>query len=131
MAKYKTEQRKIMQELFSEHPHEIFSAKEIAELLAGQAVSISAIYRNLSELESAGLVRRCAKAGSREAFYQYTGTEDCKDHIHLMCKKCGKTIHMETEDTEALVQSASKYRNFTLDKTDSILYGLCEACHNS
>ena len=131
MAKYKTEQRKLMQDLFVRHPHEMFSAKEIAEMLSSQSVSISAIYRNLSELEASGLVRRCAKNGSREGFYQYTDIEDCKDHIHLTCRKCGKTIHMKPDDTQTLVQSASKYKNFVIDMSETVLYGICGACQNN
>ena len=130
MAKYKTEQRKLMQALFVKHPHEMFSAKEIEELLGSESVSISAIYRNLSELEASGLVRRCAKNGSREAFYQYTGIEDCKDHIHMTCTRCGKTIHMAAEDTDALIRSASKYKDFSIDRTGTVLFGLCGVCRN-
>ena len=130
MAKYMTEQRKLMQALFVQHPHEMFSAKEIEKLLGSKSVSISAIYRNLSELETSGLVRHCVKNGSREAFYQYTGIEDCKEHIHMTCTRCGKTIHMAAEDTEALVRSASKYKDFFIDKTETVLFGLCGACRN-
>ncbi len=130
MAKYKTEQRKLMQALFMKHPHEMFSAKEIAELLGNGSVSISAIYRNLSELETSGLLRRCAKNGSRKAFYQYTGTEECKGHIHLTCTRCGRTIHMALEDTDELVRSASKYKDFLIDRTETVLFGLCGACRD-
>ncbi|MDO5445178.1 MAG: transcriptional repressor [Eubacteriales bacterium] len=130
MAKYMTGQRKQMQDLFVKHPHEMFSAKEIEELIGNESVSISAVYRNLSELEDSGLVRRCSKNGSREAFYQYTGTEACKGHIHLTCKKCGKTFHMELEDTNALIHSALKYRDFSVDIAETVLFGTCGACKN-
>lgn len=131
MAKYKTEQRKLMQEFFADHPHEMFSAKHIFEVLGEGTISISAVYRNLSELESYGLVRRCTKSGSREAFYQYTGIEDCREHIHLTCKKCGKTIHMALDDTDELVRNASKYKNFAVDRTATVLLGICGACRNT
>lgn len=130
MAKYQTEQRKLLYTLFSNHPHEMFSAKKIKKLLESESVSISAVYRNLAELEAEGLVRRLAKSGGREAFYQYTGTDDCRDHIHLTCKKCGKTIHMATEDTDTLVESTSKHKNFIIDKTETVLFGICGACQN-
>ncbi len=128
MAKYKTEQRKLMQDLFADHPHEMFSAKDIFTVLGKETTSISAVYRNLVELESHGLVRRCTKSGSREAFYQYTGIEDCKEHIHLTCKKCGKTVHMALEDTDELVRNASKYKDFTVDRSETVLVGICGGC---
>ena len=131
MRKYKTEQRKLMQNLFINHPHEMFSAKEIAEHLGNESVSMSAIYRNLSELETSGLVRRCAKSGSREAYYQYTNIIDCKDYIHLTCTRCGKTVHMALEDSDALAKSASKYKGFSIDRTETVLFGLCGVCRHS
>lgn len=128
MTKYKTEQRKHLQDFFSEHPHEMFSAKEIEEVLGKESVSISAVYRNLAELEKEGIVRRCTKNGSRETFYQYIATENCKGHIHMTCKKCGTTIHMKLEDSDALAKNAMKYKNFIVDKTDTVLIGVCGKC---
>lgn len=128
MQKYNTEQRKLLHVFFTQHPHEMFSAKEIADILGSESVSISAVYRNLAALESMGLVRRCTKAGSREAYYQYNGTQECQERIHLTCKKCGQTTHMDIHDTNSLVQSAAKYKNFFIDKTKTVLYGICGAC---
>lgn len=130
MARYETEQRKLMQVFFAHHPHDLFSAKQIWDSLGKESVSISAVYRNLSELESAGVIRKCVKSGTRGAFYQYTGAESCREHIHMVCKKCGKTFHMALEDTDALVRSASKYRNFAVDRSETVLLGLCGACKN-
>lgn len=131
MAKYKTEQRKKLLNLFLNNPHESFSAKDIYNALKEEKISISAVYRNLSELESDGFVKRCVRNGSREAFYQYTGTEECKEHIHLTCKKCGKTVHMASDDTDELVKNASKYKNFAVDRATTVLFGICGACRNT
>lgn len=131
MTKYRTLQRSMIQELFSEHPHEMFSAKEIRGLLGDETVSLSAIYRNLAELERSGQVLRLAKSGAREAYYRYTGTQACRGRIHLTCKKCGRTFHMKQEDAEALVQSARKYRDFSVDLTDTVLIGICGDCSDT
>lgn len=128
MAKYKTEQRKLLLDLFSAHPHEMFSASEISSRLGCENVSISAVYRNVSALEAEGLLRRCTKAGSRTAFYQYTATEDCREHIHLTCTSCGKVIHMSNGDSDLLAKNARKYKDFSLDRCETVLYGICGKC---
>ena len=129
--KYMTEQRKLLQTFFMQHPHELFSAKEIAESLEKAKISVSAVYRSLSDLEQDGLISRRAKSGSRGFFYQYTGAADCREHIHLTCKKCGKTVHITSEDTEVLTQKVSQYKHFLLDKEETILYGTCETCQRA
>lgn len=123
---YQTEQRKLMQNLFAEHPHEMFSAKDIQGMLTN--VSVSAIYRNLSELEEKGLIMRCSKSGSSKSFYTYTKSDGCREYIHLKCKQCGKTAHMPIDDTEILMRNALEHKKFKVDKTETILYGICESC---
>ncbi len=128
MTGYQTEQRKMLQLLFEQHPHELFSANDIAELIGDDTISISAVYRNLAQLENEGLVRRSVRHGSRQAFYQYVATDSCREHIHLTCKKCGKTIHMEDADTNAITTSAAKYKDFEVDRGETVLIGLCGSC---
>lgn len=129
--RYKTEQRKILQDFLANHPHETFTAKEISELIDNGKVSLSAVYRNLSELEKSGLLKRISVSGSREAVYQYIGAASCKEQIHLTCKKCGKTVHMENDDTEIIISRALSHRNFVIDKKETVLYGICGACQKA
>lgn len=130
MAKYNTEQRKLLQNLFESHPHEMFSAGQISEMLNDKGISQSAVYRNLSMLEENGLLRRCSKQGSREILYQYTGKEQCRGHIHLSCKKCGKTVHMDSADSALIIDNAKNHENFLIDQLDTVLYGVCKGCQN-
>ena len=71
MAKYLTRQRKRLLEYLSEHTDEQISARQIAEDLAADQISISAVYRNISALEEEGLLKRSVREGTREVFYQY------------------------------------------------------------
>jgi Fe2+ or Zn2+ uptake regulation protein len=72
MTGYKTEQRSLLMEFLQHNPDRQFSAREIAARIPSTEISLSAIYRNLSALESAGLINRFVKEGSREVYYQYT-----------------------------------------------------------
>ena len=90
-------------------------------------MSISAVYRNLAALEQDGSIRKVSAPGTRESYYQYLGGHCC-EHLHLSCKKCGKTFHMDEAQTEALVSTIAKLDHFALDRADTVLYGLCKQC---
>lgn len=128
MAKYMTKQRKVLIDFFAHHADETLSARQIAALLEGESISVSAVYRNLSEMEQEGMVRRATKAGSREVFFQYMEAPECKQCLHLSCKRCGRTYHMDTQEAEELIRSITRSEQFTVDKADTVLYGVCGMC---
>ena len=68
------------------------------------------------------------KPGSQELYYRYVGMESCRDHLHLSCLRCGKTVHMGEPETNALAQRLAKTEGFTLDRADTVLYGICADC---
>lgn len=128
MGKYQTKQRKIFLDFLASHPDQSFSAAGIAQALQAEQISISAVYRNLCDLEKEGRVRRISKSGSREVYYQYAAAECCKAHLHLSCKGCGKTFHMGLPHAEQLIRAVEAGEGFAIDKTDTVLYGLCADC---
>jgi Fur family ferric uptake transcriptional regulator len=128
MPKYITKQRKILTEYLSEHPDESLSANQIAEALESK-ISKSAVYRNLADMEAEGKVRKTAQGSGREVYYQYTDNEHCRGHLHMSCKKCGKTYHMEDSIAELLVEGLSEKENFSIDKSETVLYGICGECN--
>lgn len=128
MAKYLTRQRKRLLAYLSEHTDEQMTARQIADALAKDNISISAVYRNLSALEEEGLLKRSVREGTREVFYQYIAAEECKDSLHLSCQVCGKSIHLGDAEAELLLDSTLKSTGFQIDKTETILYGVCADC---
>lgn len=129
MQAYMTQPRKRLLTYLKDHRDETFSAKQISDKLS--EISVSAVYRNLSALEQAGAVHRVSKAGSRESFYQYLAAGECRSHLHLSCKRCGKTFHMDAQQTEDLVERIAELDKFALDRSDTVLYGVCEQCQNA
>lgn len=128
MSKYMTKQRRVLLDFFSKHHDEQLSAKEVYSLIGDDRISISAIYRNLAALEQDGLLKKFVKSGSRDAFYQYTACKHCENSIHLSCKKCGHTFHMDALSADQLENSIQKNDGFLLNKTDTIIYGVCKDC---
>lgn len=128
MAKYLTKQRKILQDYLDERVDQELSAKKVAEDLSSQGVSLSAIYRNLAELEKEKAVVQCHKEGSREFFFRYISPEDCLTCFHLSCRVCSKTEHIHTDQSQMIQNLIENQFHFTVDMPNSVFYGVCEAC---
>lgn len=128
MKKYDTRQRDILIEFLSSHPDEQLSVRQVADTLSQKQISLSAVYRNLSQLEDEGVIRKSVKQGSREAFYQYMGAPACKNHLHMSCTRCGKTFHLAENHTLHLKQALFLEEGFLLDIPNTVLLGICEGC---
>ena len=123
-----TKQRKLLLEYLSEHADETLPTSQIVTGLLEKGISASAIYRNLADLERKGKVKRSAKPGSQELYYRYVGAESCRGHLHLSCLRCGKTVHMEESEADALAQRLAANKGFALDRGETVLYGICADC---
>ena len=128
MAKYVTKQRRQLLDYLSRHTDEQMTARQIADALTQENISLSAVYRNLSDLEADGLLKRSVREGTRDVFYQYIAAEECKDSLHLSCRVCGKSIHLDDAEAERLLDSTLKSTGFQIDKSETILYGVCADC---
>ncbi len=128
MSVYTTKQRTVLLDFLQNNADEVFSADRIAESLRSEDISLSAIYRNLAALESEGKVQRVTKGGSRKVYYRFKAADECKEHIHLSCSKCGKTYHMPLPATNTLIDDVKKNTDFEIDRTETVLYGVCKAC---
>ena len=128
MKQYETRQRKLLLTFLSAHADQSLSARAIADALAVQGVSLSAVYRNLAALEAEGKVARVSVGGSRTVRFRYLAAEGCRAHLHLSCARCGKTIHMDIPATQRLVEAVKSETDFSVDRTVTVLYGLCGSC---
>lgn len=131
LPKYMTKQRKALLAFLSEHADEELTAKQLETALSGEGISISAVYRNLSDLEKEGKIRRVSKSGTREVYYLYTDSDSCKDCLHLSCEKCGRTYHMNMHGVEMLMNNLEKSDEFKIDKANTVLYGVCKSCRKN
>lgn len=128
MAQYITKQRKILQDYLSQHIDEELSAKKVAEDLSQQQVSLSAIYRNLAQMEKEQLVVQCHKEGSREFYFRYVAGADCQGSLHLSCKICNKILHISPEESSLLHSKILDEHGFAMDYTNTVFYGICKEC---
>jgi len=129
-VKYSTKQRRTLLDFLASHPDEAFSASQIADSLADEGISKSAVYRNLASLEEEAAVQRESRQGSREALFRYVDTECCRHSLHMNCKSCGKTYHMDDETAAALVRRLAESDSFSVDVGDTVIRGICEKCRH-
>ena len=126
---YNTEQRNLLLNFLKDNPDRKFSVKEIQNVLVGENISRSSLYRNLAELEEDGKVKRYSKTGSRETFFQYYDLKCCRNHIHLSCIRCGRIFHMENEIADSLINKLIALEGFRINKGETTLYGICKDCN--
>ena len=126
MPKYETKQRKALLSLLCDNADKPLTAADMARALHN--ISLSAVYRNLAELEDEGKVQRSTVGGSKKVYYRYIGAKECEKHLHLSCFKCGKTFHMDVPQTDSLIDNVLSGSNFKVDSASTVLYGVCGNC---
>ncbi len=126
--KYQTEQRKRMLVLFENSNHHSLSAQEIAEMLKDENVSMSAIYRNLADMEKSGLICKVSEKNRAGALYQYVNPHSCRGIIHLKCESCDQTYHLDKCVSDMIFAMAENNFSFHLSSSMPILFGQCQKC---
>lgn len=124
--KYNTEQRNLIENYLSENEDKFVSSKDILEYMEkhNYEIGLTTIYRTLSMLEEENKVRTEIREHTK--YYQYISNE-CSEHFHLKCKKCGKMQHLDCEEFEHVSEHILEEHHFALDH-NTIIYGICEKC---
>ena len=85
-------------------------------------ISLGTVYRNISEFEEEGLIKRIVQTDSQA---RYDG--NMKVHDHFVCSRCGKIC-----DTQRTVETDKDIQKITAEHSvavDSVIYnGLCKKC---
>ena len=123
---YKTEQRKELLDYMIKNSKKFVKADEIEKHLKNKKISVglTTIYRFLNSLEKQGKVR--VELREHTKYYQYI-SEECNNHYHLQCKKCGKLIHLHCDEIEELKVHIAKKHDFEIDSMATIM-GICSEC---
>lgn len=96
-----------------------------------RSLAQSSAYRNLAELERAGVVHRIV---SSDEFSRYELAEDLTEHHHhLICSNCGDvrdfTVSPELEaELERALEHIAAAHDFTADHHRLDLVGTCSSC---
>ena len=118
----------IVDEVYSSHKH--FDADELVSRLSnrndGKRVSRSTVYRTLTSLEDAGLLRKVARTNDRDVFEHDYGYPQ---HGHLICQKCGSLEEFASEEISNILDIVAREHGFHLTGHRLEVYGTCADCH--
>lgn len=133
MSHYQTEQKRVLFQYLEKNKEHSYSIDELVEGMKTDPditniPGKSTVYRLISELVQEGLVKRFVKGNSRQFIYQLVHGEHCGHHLHMKCSLCGKLIHMEDEESEAILAQVLEKHKFFVDEGNTILFGQCDTC---
>lgn len=133
MARYQTEQKRILLAYMKAHSDEAFTVEELCRRIQEEPAVLSApgkstVYRLMPELVEEGLVKRFVKGNSRKFLYQMVCGDHCERHLHMKCSVCGKLYHMEDQESEELLLQVLRRHHFQIDEGKTVLFGQCEGC---
>lgn len=123
-----TQEREIIvREVFADHEH--FDVDNIVARLDkprdGRRVSRATIYRTITQLEEAGLIRRVARANDREVYEHDYGYPQ---HDHFICEKCETLIEFTNNEITSLLEKVAMETGFRLSGHRLEGHGICAAC---
>lgn len=126
---YQTKQQEAVEALFSSRPGDCLTADDAHRALVegGMDIGKTTVYRVLTKLCQTGRLRRYVSHDSGgAALYQYAPCQE--SHLHIRCVQCGALAHLHCEEVEAFTAHLTRHHGFTLDESQTTLYGLCENC---
>ncbi len=105
------------------------SIQKIAEIWKGRVPDIATLYRSLTDLNSAGIVRRI-DLNSGTAHFEYTPSRP--HHHHIVCNDCGKVEELEHCSVSGLekklMRESEHFKSIYSHNLE--FFGRCTACAN-
>lgn len=121
------ERELIVTEVFSSHEH--FDADQLVVRMSvqktGRRVSRSTVYRTLTYLEEAGLLRKVARTNDKDVYEHDYGYPQ---HDHFICKSCGELFEFQNNDIAEILEKLAEKINFRMNEHRLEVYGICEDC---
>jgi Fur family ferric uptake transcriptional regulator len=118
--------RVIVERVFARHDH--FDADDLLTQLqeqdAEERVSRPTVYRTLSKLVDAGLLREMVLGG--RSVYEHDYGYPQHDHMH--CQKCDKLIEFTSDEVKELRDAVARQHQFRVTGHRLIITGICGEC---
>lgn len=125
---YNTRQRELILDYIKKNAKKHLTADDIADALKAEQVGKTTVYRYLEKLCEQNIVRKFILSEGKSACYQYNDEQQCHDHFHMKCLKCGKLFHLECDHLKDIAAHISKMHDFTIDSSRTVFYGICGEC---
>ncbi|QJW97334.1 Fur family transcriptional regulator [Frigoriglobus tundricola] len=123
--RFTDQQRELLEHIFARHSH--FDAEELIGALkdAKKQVSRATVYRTLSKLVDAGLLKRI----EFETRTVYDHDYGYPAHDHLVCELCKSMTEFQSEELDALLQRVAAQHQFRPNGHTLVVRGVCGACN--
>ena len=126
-GKRSTRQRQMIVEHVSSH-HEHFDADQLlAELRStpeGARASRPTVYRTLTEMVEAGLLKKMVLGG--RAIYEHD--YGYPQHDHFICEKCQQLVEFRNEEISAVLERVAADHGFRMSGHRLEVHGICAEC---
>ena len=113
--------------IFSQHHH--FDADQLIDAMkkADFQVSRATVYRTLTKLVDAGLLRKL-EIGPRMCYEHDYGYPQ---HEHLQCSHCNKMIEFQSPVLEGVLREVGRQHHFNASGHTLIIRGVCSDCNRA
>lgn len=125
--RFTDQQRDMVRYIFQQHNH--FDAEQLIDEMKrdGFSVSRATVYRTLTKLVDAGLLRRL-ELGPRMYYEHDYGYPQ---HEHMVCQKCGKVIEFQDPAIESVIRDVCQQNHFHTAGHTFIIRGTCGDCNQA
>jgi Fur family ferric uptake transcriptional regulator len=125
--RFTEQQRTMVQFIFSQHNH--FDADQLIDDMknAGFRLSRATVYRTLTKLVDAGLLRRL-ELGPRMYYEHDYGYPQ---HEHMHCGQCGKVIEFQSPAIDAAMSEVCRQHLFNANGHTLVIRGTCAECNRA
>lgn len=122
--RFTEQQRDLVRHIFSRHSH--FDTDGLIDALreAKLPISRATVYRTLSKLVDAGLLRTL-EIGPRTYYDHDYGYPQ---HHHLVCDRCSKLIEFQHPALEAIFEEVAGEHQFAVSGHSLVIRGTCLDC---
>lgn len=87
-------------------------------------LSLSTVYRTLTVLKEAGVVRELHLDGEQHHYE----LDDKEEHVHLVCLQCGQVLEVDSSAFTEAAMAAGKSHGFEIASEAVELSGYCADC---
>jgi len=122
--RFTEQQRDLVQFIFSQHDH--FDTEQLLDELkkVNLRISRATVYRTLSKLVDAGLLRRIEVVDRIVYEHDYGYPQ----HDHLFCEVCRKMIEFQHPALEAALREVAADQHFQVAGYTLVVRGICLEC---
>ena len=99
--------------------------KQILNLITVKKPDLATIYRNLSLMESLGIIQ---SVDLGEGFKRYEMNRPETHRHHLVCKKCGKIEDVEECGLQEIEKKIFRKSGFKIEEHRLEFFGVCAVC---